>query len=80
MDNYKDTEDEDMSRLKKATEALGEHFDCVHIFASRYLSDDEGKTLTCSYGTGHWYARYGQIKEWIVKSDQRAIKDVNDEN
>jgi hypothetical protein len=79
MDSLRDTEDEDLNRLKKATADLGEHFDCVHIFASRYLPEEEGKTMSCSYGTGHWFARYGHIREWLIQADQRSKKEVYEE-
>lgn len=62
--------DLEVELLKKHTEALGEHFDTVHIFATKYDAAVEEGTITYNYGSGNWYARYGQICEWMVKQNE----------
>jgi hypothetical protein len=57
----------DEKRVREAAEALGEHFDAVIIFATRYESELASGTIRVSHGTGNWYARYGQVREWIVR-------------
>lgn len=71
-----DEESQDVQRVKKAAEALGEHFDSVQIFANRV--DAEG-TISLSHGCGNWFARYGQIVEWRVKNDEEAKEGVRRE-
>jgi hypothetical protein len=62
--------DEDMVVLDKAIETVGEHWDTVHIFVTRH--DDAKKETTKGYrGTGNWFARYGQIREWVAKEEER---------
>lgn len=68
--------DPDRERIEKAVEALGEHFDAVQIFAVR--TDTDG-TLTYSKGCGNWFARYGQIRTWLVKQDEYTKKEVQKE-
>ena len=46
---------DDIDRVKQAALALGEHFDAVHVFATR--GEDDG-TITISHGCGNWFARY----------------------
>ncbi len=66
--------DEDIERLDKALTALREHFDTVHIFATRETDDGEGHTWAFQKGSGNYYARYGQIKLW---TNREQAADVN---
>jgi len=70
----------DLKLLEDAAKKLGEHFDSVQIFATRHEPTIEDGTITVSYGVGNWFARYGQIKEWLIKSDERTRQAVRDEN
>lgn len=63
----------------KALEELGEHFDTVQIFATRHESGEEGGTINMAYGAGNWFARYGQIREWLIKADERTKQFVRDD-
>jgi hypothetical protein len=61
---------DEMERIvKRAVSQLGEHFDSVQIF----VTSQEGR-LTKAYwhGAGNWYARLGQVGEWLVMQDARA--------
>lgn len=71
-----DEKDEDLERVKKATEALGEHFDTVHIFCTRHEPGIEDGTINISWSEGNWFARYGQIREWLIKADERSRESV----
>jgi hypothetical protein len=66
-----DRESSDMKMLRDSTARLMEHFHTVHIFATRHISTDEG-TTAAQYGEGNWYARRGQIGDWITKQDSDA--------
>jgi hypothetical protein len=67
-------EDEDLRILRNAAARLMEHFDTVHIFATRHIGSDEG-TIAAQHGEGNWYARRGQVGEWLVKQDADASND-----
>lgn len=65
------SEDADLQRLKDACAQLGEHFDTVQIFVTRFAdSTEEDGTVNAAWGTGNWFARYGQVKSWQVKQDE----------
>lgn len=72
----------DLELLKRACESLGEHFETVHIFVTRLKDDDEPedrRTININLGSGNWFTRYGQIRTWIVKQDERSRKEVQDD-
>jgi hypothetical protein len=68
--------DEDIKRLEDAANLLGEHFDSVRIFATRYDPSIEKGTVTANAGVGNWYASYGQVREWLIKHDEFARLDA----
>jgi hypothetical protein len=57
---------EDFDRLSAALHSLGEHYDTVQIFISNH---EEGATMSLGEGVGNWFARFGQIKVWIVQNE-----------
>lgn len=67
----KDTEDQDMERVQNAINQLSEHFDAVQIFASRHEAEIEDGTISLNLGSGNWFARYGQVRNWIIKQEER---------
>lgn len=61
-------------RVDEALRVLGEHFENVQIFASTMQDGSEGGgTFHISKGTGNWFARYGQVRSWIIRSDAGEI-------
>lgn len=65
----------DLEKVKRACADLGEHFDTVQIFTTRH-EPTEGGTRNISWGSGNWFARYGQTKNWIVHEDERIREDL----
>jgi hypothetical protein len=65
----------DLAEVKRHARALMEHFDNIQIFVNRHdpKGDDEGGTLNIQWGLGNWFARYGQIREWLVIEENRMI-------
>ena len=61
--------DRDAAIISKAVSELSPHFDSIHIFATRHEGSD---TLTISKGHGNWYARFGQIQEWLARTDEQT--------
>lgn len=64
------SEEEEMEFLGKHCREIGEHFDTVQIFVSRYDSDIG--TVNLVYGAGNWFARYGQVVDWQVKKSEQT--------
>lgn len=60
----------DVAIVRKHAEALGEHFDSVQIFTTRHESSEQDGTVTVHLGVGNWFARYGQVSEWLIKQDE----------
>ena len=57
-------DDEEMRRITgDAATRLMEHFDNVQIFVSKKAND--GLTYSCCFGSGNWFARVGQVGEWL---------------
>lgn len=70
----------DMKMVEKAVNELGDHFDSVQIFVSRYDSGQEDGTVNINIGVGNWYARYGQVMEWCIKQEERTRKHIQKED
>jgi hypothetical protein len=64
------TQGPDITAVDRCIEILGEHFDSVQIFATRHESTTLDGTLSITKGTGNYFARYGQIREWILEQDE----------
>ena len=76
MSDEKPQRDQDLEMVQKHARALHEFFDSVQIFCTRYNpngveEDDEGSTTRVSHGEGNYYARYGQVAQWVDK--ERAV-------
>lgn len=61
----------DWGRVEKALDVLSEHFDAVQIFASRCESGELNGTIRVERGSGNWFARYGQIRSWVIRMDEQ---------
>ncbi len=62
---------EDMERVIRHVDQLCEHFDTVHIFATRHMPAEHDGTIIINQGSGNWSARYGQVREWIIMEEER---------
>lgn len=65
-------EDRDMALLKTAAGQLMEHFDTVQIFVTRQNEGAEG-TVNANWGAGNWFARYGQVRGWLIYQDGTLV-------
>jgi hypothetical protein len=71
--------EQQQSVLRKAAHDLGEHFDTIQIFVTTHQPAELGGTMHGSLGVGNWYARYGQIREWLIRTDEDAKCSVRHE-
>lgn len=62
----------DLDMVRDACNKLGEHFDSVVILTTRYEHGDDGNTVNINYGTGNWFSRYGQCREYLIKCEERT--------
>lgn len=65
-----DQSDQDVERIKTATNGLAEHFDTVQIFCTRHEGGNVDGTINVHWGAGNYFARYGQIKQWMVSEEE----------
>lgn len=75
-DDLEDLKQKQFKILTENCNRLMEHFDSVHIFASAEHVDG---SISVHIGKGNWYTRFGQIKEWIIREEQRCRNDLEDE-
>ena len=68
MADEKDPRDMDMERIKDAIDRLAAHFGSIQVFATK--PGTNGGTLSFHEGHGNWFARYGQVKEWVTKEEE----------
>lgn len=71
-----DAANQDLARVKAACEDLIEHFDTVMIFTTRHESGELDGTVNVRYGLGNWFARKGQIEDWLLKEDEQTREQV----
>lgn len=69
--------------MRRACDALMEHFDTVQIFVTRHEQAALDGTVNVAYGAGNWFARRGQVGHWCMKQDEfdkeRARIEVREE-
>jgi hypothetical protein len=61
-------ENSDMSVIEKHCTELMKKFDTVQLFCSRH-EIDTGGTVNCHTGQGNFFARYGHVKQWVLKEE-----------
>jgi hypothetical protein len=69
------TPDELVAIVRSHVARLAEHFDTCQVFVTRHASDEAG-THTFQLGGGNWCARFGQVREWVVKEEARFALDA----
>jgi hypothetical protein len=68
--------DDMIDRVEVALDILYEHCDSVQIFVTKLF--DDGNTGSYTSGKGNWYARKGQVREWVEK-ENRFVTVINEE-
>lgn len=66
------TKEEQLKMIEQHVESLGEFFDSVQIFCSQRDPDGKQETQTFATGCGNWFARYGQIREWVIRAEESS--------
>jgi len=63
------TQGDDDALVDNHVAALMEHFDAVHIFATKTVNHGRATSITVR-GSGNWYARAGMIQTWLAQNDE----------
>jgi hypothetical protein len=64
--------DPEVAIVQRHVEQLAEHFDTVQILVTRLdWEEDRGSTVNIARGTGNWFARYGQMKTFTIREEER---------
>ena len=66
----------DEALVEKHTAELSEHFDSVIIFVTRL---EANATRCVVHGEGNYFARYGQVLDWIRREDERSRQEIRSE-
>jgi hypothetical protein len=72
-------ENTDIQRVSEAVNLLSEHFDTIQIFVTRHEPETENGTIRVHQGIGNWFARYGQVAEWMIRQDELTRRNVREE-
>lgn len=57
-----------MNRVKSMCKELLPHVDTVQIFVTKHDGSEIG-TTQMTWGEGNFFARYGQIDQWLKNED-----------
>jgi hypothetical protein len=79
-DNERAEREAELESLKRIAENLGEEWDTVQIFVTRYDSGGAGGTIHMSHGVGNWMARKGQIDSWVTYQDAILCEEATAES
>lgn len=60
--------DKKLEFLQNQVKFMRGHFDTVIVFASHH-DDTSGDTSYWVEGSGNFCARYGQVREWMLKQE-----------
>lgn len=75
-----DQHEGNMERLERAVRELSEHFDCVQIFTQKHEPIEMDGTSAYTCGSGNFYARQAQVREWVIQQDERAMVKVRNDS
>ena len=70
-------EDKKFELIKNQVKLLAPSFSTVQIFTS--IVNDKGSTVSYSWGTGNYNARYGQVVRWIKEEDANDVRNDAEE-
>lgn len=64
--------DELVKIIRSHASKIMEHVDSVQIIAT--VKDGEDTTFL-QVGLGNWFARFGSVREWLIKQEERTRED-----
>ena len=70
--------DADIATIDRFLAQLSEHFDAIEIFATRH-NPHNNESIAVNHGIGNWYARHGQVRDYVAREAERARIAMRDE-
>lgn len=61
--------------VREAVQKISEHVDAVTVFVTKKRENGNDGTWRMAFGAGNYYARYGQIKQWVIFADEEVKVD-----
>lgn len=61
-------------KVEKMCKELYPFVDAIHVFFTKHENNEVG-TSRYDFGLGNWYARYGQIREWVETANTPVSKE-----
>ena len=78
----KSQSDKKSDLLKNQAKMLMDSFDTVALFATKYNPENGSTDLFCE-GKGNYFARYAQVRDWVIRQEFRlqaeAIQEAKDQ-
>lgn len=65
--------DKKLELIKNQVRILMDSFDTVMIFATKHDPESENTTMF-NQGSGNYFARYGQVKDWINHEEGKTMR------
>jgi len=72
-----DINDREVKIVESAARCLMEHFDTVQVFVTRYEKEN---TTMLATGFGNWFARHGQVSQWLQREEEGLRCSVRADN
>lgn len=66
--------------VSAAVKHLAGHFDSVSVFVTYTLPDRPDSTFSITRHAGNFFARYGIVKEWIMREEESIKEDERKSN
>ena len=70
-------EEHDQQFIKDILSQLRRHYPTAQVFITR--EEPGGETLAYSTGYGNWYARFGQVTEWLNNGGAMRLIEPSEE-
>ncbi len=71
---------DDLKWLNRIADTLDERFDSVVVLVTRRDITTKCRTIHFSVARGNYYAKMGQIREYLAKEDEASRMEVRDED
>ena len=66
------SEEGDEKLVRKVVDELIEHFDTCTVLVTRHDQAALNGTESIVMGAGNWFARYGHIRSWLLRQEEKS--------
>lgn len=68
-----------LEMAREFTAKLMEYSDSVQVFLTVH-DPSSGITRHVTHGAGNWFAREGQVREWVVQNEEHSRSEAHNED